>query len=136
MLDSNGCWVTVSGGDAEFIKKSITGDMLGSAEASKTQADVDANKSGGMFLKQFGFNNFTDPRPELSKKQLQTMKRFDCAESEASTSSSARGRGGAGTLHPNFVLSCFLVRCLLSFQHAVCLVLCSAFLRLYIAPRD
>ena len=34
----NGRWVTVTGGDAEFIKKSIASGMLGSAEASKIQA--------------------------------------------------------------------------------------------------
>ena len=34
----NGRWVTASGGDAEFIKKSIASGMLGSAEASKIQA--------------------------------------------------------------------------------------------------
>ena len=32
-------WVTVVGGDTEFIKKSFARDMLGSAEASKFQAD-------------------------------------------------------------------------------------------------
>ena len=39
----NGRWVTVTGGDAEFIKKSIASGMLGSAEASKIEADVDTN---------------------------------------------------------------------------------------------
>ena len=34
----NGRWVTVTGGDAEFIKKSIASGMLGGAEASKIQA--------------------------------------------------------------------------------------------------
>ena len=34
----NGRWLTVTGGDAEFIKKSIASGMLGSAEASKIQA--------------------------------------------------------------------------------------------------
>ena len=34
----NGRWVTVTGGGAEFIKKSIASGMLGSAEASKIQA--------------------------------------------------------------------------------------------------
>ena len=34
----NGRWVTVTGSDAEFIKKSIASGMLGSAEASKVQA--------------------------------------------------------------------------------------------------
>ena len=34
----NGRWVTVTRGDAEFIKKSIACGMLGSAEASKIQA--------------------------------------------------------------------------------------------------
>ena len=33
----NGRWVTVTGCDAEFIKKSIASGMLGSAEASKIQ---------------------------------------------------------------------------------------------------
>jgi hypothetical protein len=47
----NGRWVTVTGGDAEFIKKSIASGMLGSAEASKIQADVDTKKTGGMFLR-------------------------------------------------------------------------------------
>ena len=37
----NGRWETVSGGDAEFINKSIAIGMLGSAEASNIQADVD-----------------------------------------------------------------------------------------------
>ena len=46
----NGRCVTVTGGDAEFIKKSIASGMLGSAEASKIQADVDTKKTGGMFL--------------------------------------------------------------------------------------
>ena len=37
----NGRWVTSTGGDAEYIKRSIASVMLGSAETSKTQADVD-----------------------------------------------------------------------------------------------
>ena len=45
-----GRWVTVTGGDARFIKKSIASGMLGSAGASKIQADVDTKRTGGMFL--------------------------------------------------------------------------------------
>ena len=36
----NGSWVTVTGGDARYIKKLSASDVLGSAEASKTQEDV------------------------------------------------------------------------------------------------
>ena len=37
--DLSGCWVTVGGGDTEFIKKSFARGMLGSAEASKFHTD-------------------------------------------------------------------------------------------------
>merc|ERR1719502_2362435 len=46
-----GRWITVTGGDAEFIKKSIATGMLGGAEAAKIQADVDTKKTGGMYLR-------------------------------------------------------------------------------------
>ena len=47
----SGPWVTVSGGDAEFTERSIERGTLGSAEASTIQADVDAKKTGGTFLR-------------------------------------------------------------------------------------
>ena len=37
--DLSGRWVTVGGGDTEFTKKSFARGMLGSAKASKFQAD-------------------------------------------------------------------------------------------------
>merc|ERR1712242_315824 len=52
----HGRWITVSGGQAEFIKEAIKSGMLGQAEAHKIQADTDHEKTGGMFLRinQFG----------------------------------------------------------------------------------
>merc|ERR1712242_37901 len=51
-----GLWITVSGGQAAFIKESIKAGMLGEAEAHKIMADTDHEKTGGMFLRinQFG----------------------------------------------------------------------------------
>jgi len=51
-----GRWITVSGGQAAFIKESIKAGMLGEAEAHKIMADTDHEKTGGMFLRinQFG----------------------------------------------------------------------------------
>jgi len=46
-----GRWITLTGGDAEFIKKAIATGMLGGAEAKKIQADVDTKKTGGMYLR-------------------------------------------------------------------------------------
>ena len=46
----NGRWVTVTGSDARFIEKPIASGMLGSAGASKVEADVDTKRTGGMFL--------------------------------------------------------------------------------------
>merc|ERR1719510_961590 len=52
----HGRWITVSGGQAEFIKEAIKTGMLGAAEANKIQADTDHEKTGGMYLRinQFG----------------------------------------------------------------------------------
>jgi len=47
----NGRWITLTGGDAEFVKKAIATGMLGNAEAKKIQADVEAKKTGGMYLR-------------------------------------------------------------------------------------
>merc|ERR1711884_857164 len=51
-----GRWITVSGGQAAFIKEAIKSGMLGAAEANKIMADTDHEKTGGMFLRinQFG----------------------------------------------------------------------------------
>jgi len=51
-----GRWITVSGGQAEFIKESIKAGMLGAAEAHKIMADTDHEQTGGMYLRinQFG----------------------------------------------------------------------------------
>jgi len=45
-----GRWITLTGGDAEFVKKAVASGMLGSAEGKKIQADVDTKKTGGMYL--------------------------------------------------------------------------------------
>merc|ERR1712014_489641 len=52
----HGRWITVSGGQAAFIKEAIKTGMLGAAEANKIQADTDHEQTGGMFLRinQFG----------------------------------------------------------------------------------
>jgi len=52
----HGRWITVSGGQAEFIKEAIKSGMLGQAEAHKIMADTDHEKTGGMYLRinQFG----------------------------------------------------------------------------------
>merc|ERR1719220_1006181 len=52
----HGRWITVSGGQAAFIKEAIKTGMLGAAEANKIQADTDHEKTGGMYLRisQFG----------------------------------------------------------------------------------
>merc|ERR1712242_590630 len=52
----NGRWITVSGGQAAFIKKCIEDGMLGAAEAHKITADTDHEQTGGMYLRinQFG----------------------------------------------------------------------------------
>jgi muconolactone delta-isomerase len=47
----NGRWITLSGGQKEFIKKAIEGGMLGAAEARKIMADTDHEKTGGMYLR-------------------------------------------------------------------------------------
>ena len=47
----NGRWITLSGGQKEFIKKAIEGGMLGAAEAHKIMADTDHEKTGGMYLR-------------------------------------------------------------------------------------
>jgi len=47
----NGRWITVTGGDAEFVKKAIASGMLGDAEGKKIKADVDSKKTGGMYLR-------------------------------------------------------------------------------------
>merc|ERR1712241_1505589 len=51
-----GRWITVSGGQAAFIKESIKAGMLGASEAKKILSDTDHEKTGGMFLRinQFG----------------------------------------------------------------------------------
>jgi len=51
-----GRWITVSGGQAAFIKKCIEDGMLGAAEAHKITADTDHEQTGGMYLRinQFG----------------------------------------------------------------------------------
>merc|ERR1719204_2989482 len=51
-----GRWITVSGGQAAFIKEAIKSGMLGAAEANKITADTDHEQTGGMFLRinQFG----------------------------------------------------------------------------------
>nr|AAV35378.1 luciferase [Alexandrium tamarense] len=52
----HGRWITVSGGQAAFIKEAIKSGMLGQAEAHKIMADTDHQKTGGMYLRinQFG----------------------------------------------------------------------------------
>merc|ERR1712127_201358 len=52
----HGRWITVSGGQAAFIKEAIKSGMLGAAEAHKIMADTDHEKTGGMYLRinQFG----------------------------------------------------------------------------------
>merc|ERR1711963_973077 len=52
----HGRWITVSGGQAAFIKEAIKSGMLGASEANKIQADTDHEQTGGMFLRinQFG----------------------------------------------------------------------------------
>jgi len=47
----HGRWITVSGGQAAFIKEAIKSGMLGASEANKIQADTDHEKTGGMFLR-------------------------------------------------------------------------------------
>lgn len=47
----SGRWITITGGDAEFVKKAIASGMLGDAEGKKINADVDAKKTGGMYLR-------------------------------------------------------------------------------------
>merc|ERR1712209_72248 len=46
-----GRWITVSGGQAAFIKESIRAGMLGEAEAHKIMADTDHEQTGGMYLR-------------------------------------------------------------------------------------
>merc|ERR1719245_1408180 len=60
-----GRWITVSGGQAAFIKESIKAGMLGEAEAHKIMADTDHEKTGGMFLRinQFGDQCTVDAWP-------------------------------------------------------------------------
>merc|ERR1711963_1090008 len=53
----HGRWITVSGGQAEFIKEAIKSGMLGQAEAHKIMADTDHEKTGGMYLR---INQFSD----------------------------------------------------------------------------
>merc|ERR1712214_199136 len=53
----HGRWITVSGGQAEFIKEAIKSGMLGQAEARKIMADTDHEKTGGMYLR---INQFSD----------------------------------------------------------------------------
>merc|ERR1712127_308778 len=52
----HGRWITISGGQAAFIKEAIKSGMLGAAEANKIQADTDHEQTGGMYLRinQFG----------------------------------------------------------------------------------
>nr|AAL40676.1 luciferase [Pyrocystis lunula] len=52
----HGRWITVSGGQAAFIKKAIEEGMLGAAEAGKIMADTDHHQTGGMFLRINQFN--------------------------------------------------------------------------------
>merc|ERR1719361_426178 len=47
----NGRWITISGGQKEFIKESIKSGMLGAAEARKIMADTDHEQTGGMYLR-------------------------------------------------------------------------------------
>lgn len=47
----NGRWITVSGGQKEFIKTAIASGMLGAAEAHKIVADTDHEQTGGMYLR-------------------------------------------------------------------------------------
>mmetsp|Transcript_39014 Transcript_39014/g.112639 ORF Transcript_39014/g.112639 Transcript_39014/m.112639 type:complete len:485 (+) Transcript_39014:67-1521(+) len=47
----NGRWITISGGQKEFIKTAIDTGMLGAAEARKIMADTDHEKTGGMYLR-------------------------------------------------------------------------------------
>merc|ERR1712032_895535 len=51
-----GRWITVSGGQAAFIKEAVKSGMLGAAESKKILADTDHEKTGGMYLRinQFG----------------------------------------------------------------------------------
>ena len=48
---TNGHWITVSGGQKEFIKSCIDTGMLGAAEAHKIVADTDHVQTGGMYLR-------------------------------------------------------------------------------------
>jgi len=52
----HGRWITVQGGQKEFIKAAIKAGMLGKAEADKIIADTDHHQTGGMYLRinQFG----------------------------------------------------------------------------------
>jgi len=52
----HGRWITVSGGQKEFIKAAIKSGMLGKAESDKIIADTDHHQTGGMYLRinQFG----------------------------------------------------------------------------------
>merc|ERR1711884_676885 len=52
-----GRWITVSGGQAAFIKESIKAGMLGASEAKKILSDTDHEKTGGMYLR---INQFSD----------------------------------------------------------------------------
>merc|ERR1739844_798039 len=47
----HGRWITVSGGQAAFIKEAIKSGMLGASEANKIQADTDHHQTGGMFVR-------------------------------------------------------------------------------------
>jgi len=47
----HGRWITVSGGQAAFIKEAIKSGMLGASEANKIQADTDHHQTGGMYLR-------------------------------------------------------------------------------------
>lgn len=47
----HGRWITVTGGQKEFIKAAIASGMLGKAEADKIVADTDHHQTGGMYLR-------------------------------------------------------------------------------------
>merc|ERR1712129_650236 len=47
----HGRWITVSGGQAAFIKEAIKSGMLGASKANKIQADTDHHQTGGMYLR-------------------------------------------------------------------------------------
>lgn len=47
----HGRWITVQGGQKEFIKEAIKSGMLGKAEADKIIADTDHHQTGGMYLR-------------------------------------------------------------------------------------